>query len=94
AHSMREKACLPAKVAQNLDQVCEELCWNFDGDCIESVDCIWLTGLDPVSSSIWLQMCWNYISTQQYLTFLHKVWEVISSANAFKSTSNFLFYEV
>jgi hypothetical protein len=18
---------------------CEELCWNFDGDCIESVDC-------------------------------------------------------
>ena len=21
--------------------VCEELCWNFDEDCIESVDCFW-----------------------------------------------------
>jgi hypothetical protein len=20
---------------------CEELSWNFDGDCIESVDCFW-----------------------------------------------------
>jgi hypothetical protein len=20
---------------------CEELCWNFDGDCGESVDCFW-----------------------------------------------------
>ena len=22
-------------------QVCEELCWDFDGDCIDSVDCFW-----------------------------------------------------
>ena len=22
-------------------KVCKELCWNFDGDCIESVDCFW-----------------------------------------------------
>ena len=22
-------------------QVCEELCWDLDGDCIESVDCFW-----------------------------------------------------
>jgi hypothetical protein len=21
--------------------LCEELSWNFDGDCIESVDCFW-----------------------------------------------------
>jgi hypothetical protein len=21
--------------------VFEELCWDFDGDCIESVDCLW-----------------------------------------------------
>jgi hypothetical protein len=21
--------------------VCEEVSWNFDGDCIESVDCFW-----------------------------------------------------
>jgi hypothetical protein len=20
---------------------CEELCWNFDGDYIESIDCFW-----------------------------------------------------
>ena len=22
-------------------QVCEEFCWDFDGHCIESVDCFW-----------------------------------------------------
>ena len=22
-------------------KVCKELCWNFDGNCIESVDCFW-----------------------------------------------------
>jgi hypothetical protein len=21
--------------------VFEELCWDFDGDCIESIDCLW-----------------------------------------------------
>ena len=22
-------------------KVCEELCWDYDGDCIESIDCFW-----------------------------------------------------
>ena len=22
-------------------EVCEEFCWDFDGHCIESVDCFW-----------------------------------------------------
>ena len=22
-------------------KVCEEFCWDFDGDCIESIDCFW-----------------------------------------------------
>ena len=22
-------------------EVCEELCWDFDGDYIESIDCLW-----------------------------------------------------
>jgi hypothetical protein len=22
-------------------KVCKELCWNFDGNCIECVDCFW-----------------------------------------------------
>jgi hypothetical protein len=21
-------------------KICEKLCWNFDGDCIEAVDCL------------------------------------------------------
>jgi hypothetical protein len=31
----------PYEVENFSFQVCEELCWNFDGDCIESVDCFW-----------------------------------------------------
>ena len=34
--------------------LCEELSWNFDGDCIESVDCFWQDSpfyyIDPADS--------------------------------------------
>ncbi|KAL6065882.1 hypothetical protein STEG23_027406 [Scotinomys teguina] len=30
------------RVIEHKLKVCEELCWNIDGDCIESVDCFWL----------------------------------------------------
>ncbi|KAL6031771.1 hypothetical protein STEG23_010155 [Scotinomys teguina] len=33
-------------------QVCEELCWDFDGDCIESVDCFWYVPCIPALSKI------------------------------------------
>jgi hypothetical protein len=22
-------------------KICKKLCWNFDGNCLESVDCFW-----------------------------------------------------
>ncbi|KAL6093076.1 hypothetical protein STEG23_010130 [Scotinomys teguina] len=28
-------------------EVCEELCWDFHGDCIESVDCFWYVPCIP-----------------------------------------------
>jgi hypothetical protein len=35
------QAILGYEVENCFFHVCEELCWNFDGDCIESVDCFW-----------------------------------------------------
>jgi hypothetical protein len=26
---------------ENFFHIFEELCWDFDGDCIESIDCLW-----------------------------------------------------
>ena len=31
----------PYRVGYCSFKVCEELCWDFNGDCIESVDCFW-----------------------------------------------------
>ena len=31
----------PYKVEDYSFKVSEEMCWDFDGDCIESVDCFW-----------------------------------------------------
>ena len=31
----------PYKVDYCSLKVCEEFCWDFDGDCIESIDCFW-----------------------------------------------------
>ena len=32
---------LPYKVDYCFLKVCEEFCWDFDGDSIESIDCFW-----------------------------------------------------
>jgi hypothetical protein len=32
---------VPNECANCSFQLCEELSWNFDGDCTESVDCFW-----------------------------------------------------
>ena len=32
---------IPYEVDYCSFKVCEELCWDFDGDCIESIDCFW-----------------------------------------------------
>ena len=34
----------PYEVENCSFHVCEELCWNFYGDCIEPVDCFWKDG--------------------------------------------------
>ncbi|KAL6086712.1 hypothetical protein STEG23_032488 [Scotinomys teguina] len=39
--SLLEGFVFPYEVESCSFQVCEELCWDFDGDCIESVDCFW-----------------------------------------------------
>ena len=31
----------PFEVEYHSFDVCEEFCWDFDGHCIESVDCFW-----------------------------------------------------
>ena len=36
--------CFPYEVKYCLFKVYKELCWNFDGDCIVSVDCFWYDG--------------------------------------------------
>jgi hypothetical protein len=33
--------CLSDKSENCSFDVFEELCWGFDGDCIESIDCLW-----------------------------------------------------
>jgi hypothetical protein len=33
--------CFPDEFADCLFYFVEEFSWNFDGDCIESVDCLW-----------------------------------------------------
>jgi hypothetical protein len=32
----------PAEFENCSFHIFEELCWDFDGDCIESIDCLWL----------------------------------------------------
>ena len=32
---------IPYEVEDYLSNFSDELCWNFDGDCIDSVDCLW-----------------------------------------------------
>ena len=38
-------------------KVCEELCWDFDGDCIEFIDCFWqdcnICYVDPTYPRAW-----------------------------------------
>ena len=34
----------PYEVENLSVKVCEQLCWNFDGNCIQSVDCFWKDG--------------------------------------------------
>ncbi|CAH7424631.1 Klrh1 [Phodopus roborovskii] len=47
------------KVAYYSSRVCEELCWYFDGDYIESVDCFWQSNFiqSQLNYSYWVGLC-------------------------------------
>jgi hypothetical protein len=44
---------LPYEVENCSFHDCEEFCWNFDENCIESIDCSWYFGyfhyVDPIN---------------------------------------------
>ncbi|KAL6091041.1 hypothetical protein STEG23_037056, partial [Scotinomys teguina] len=50
---------LPYEVENCFFQVCEELSWDFDGDCIESVDSFWNVPCIPTLSKAFIMKgCW------------------------------------
>lgn len=54
-------------------KVCKVLCWNFDGDCIKSVDCFWWDGHFYINSTdLW---AWEiFLSSEIFNFFSSKTW--------------------
>ncbi|KAL6089859.1 hypothetical protein STEG23_023330, partial [Scotinomys teguina] len=45
-------------------EVCEELCWNFDGDYTESVDYFWnVPYISDLSKTFIMKRCWTLLKT-------------------------------
>ena len=58
-------------------KICEELCWNFDGKCIESVDCFWQDGhfhnANPTNPCAWEV----FLPSDIFLNFFLQIFEVL-----------------